>query len=55
MEDGQILLRWDQVNVIGQNQHPIFGPMDRHKGLFGEQLDHQAFVVRRQVLDYDEA
>ncbi len=37
--------------MVGLDHHALFGAMYWNIGLSRKQLDHQAFVVRRQMLD----
>ena len=52
--DRQNFLGRDEVDRIGLDPHPLLGPPHRHRGAFGEQLDHHALVVGREMLDDDE-
>ena len=52
--DDHLLLRRDQIDVVGLDQHAVLDELDRQLGVAPEQLVHQALEVRRQVLDDDE-
>ena len=52
--DDHLLLRRDQVDVVGLDQHAVLDEVDRQLGVPREQLVHQALEVGRQVLDDDE-
>jgi hypothetical protein len=49
--DDHLLLGWDQVDVVGLDQHAVLDEMDGEIGVTSEQLVHQALEVRREVLD----
>ena len=49
--DDHLLLRRDQVDVVGLDRHPVLDEVDRQLGVPREQLVHQALEVGRQVLD----
>ena len=53
VEDGEVLLGRDQIDMVRLNGHSVLSPMHQHRGFFGQQFDHQAFVVGREVLDDD--
>ena len=51
--DGEVLLGRVEVNRIGLQRLPVLRVQDRNLRAAGQQFVHQAFEVRRQVLDDD--
>jgi hypothetical protein len=52
--DDHLLLRRDEIDVVGLDDHPVFDEMDRQRGVPREELVHQALEVGGQVLDEHE-
>ena len=49
--DSQVFLWRDEVDTPPKNFHALPGHMDRHGGVMGQQFAHQAFIIRRKMLD----
>ena len=52
--DDHLLLRRNQIDVVGFDRHAVFDEMDRQQRVPRQQFVHQALEVWRQVLDDDE-
>ncbi len=52
--DDHLLLRRDQIDVVGLDRHAVLDEMDRQPGVSRQQLVHQALEVGREVLNDDE-
>ena len=49
--DGHRLFCRDQIDVAGKNLHPVIYTVNGHGRLAGENFVHEAFEIRREVLD----
>jgi hypothetical protein len=53
MEDREVFVGRIQTDRIYLYPHPLLRAAHRHLGMLGQEFHHQAFVIRRQVLDHD--
>jgi hypothetical protein len=53
MQDGHILVRRNDIDVVRQNRSAILNLNDFHAGVALEQFRHDAFTRRIKVLDDD--
>ena len=53
VEDGELLSGRDEVDRVGRDGHAFLGAAHVHGRALGQQFHHEAFVVRRKVLDDD--
>ena len=52
--DREVAAGRDDIQVLARDRHPLCRLPYRHRGVAGQQIDHQAFVVRIEMLDHDE-
>lgn len=52
--DGEIDARWNDIEMIAFDAHPVDGLKDRHRRMFGQQIDHHAVMGRIEMLNQDE-
>jgi hypothetical protein len=44
MQNREILVRWDYIDMVGLDSHPIFDLDDRHRGIALQQFHHDSLV-----------
>ena len=53
MQDGQILVRWDDIRKVGLNLHPVFDSNHFHLCIFFQKIRHEADMGGVQVRHQD--